>query len=72
MHQGYTRKPVAIGRNVWLAAHVIVLPGVTIGDDVIAAAGSVITKDVPSGVLVAGNPARVMRSLYGATAQLRP
>jgi acetyltransferase-like isoleucine patch superfamily enzyme len=61
--QGYVRKPVRIGNNVWLAANVVVLPGVTIGDDVVAAAGAIITKDVASGSLVAGNPARVIRRI---------
>jgi acetyltransferase-like isoleucine patch superfamily enzyme len=61
--QGYVRKPVRIGNNVWLAANVVVLPGVTIGDDVVAAAGAIITKDVESGSLVAGNPARVIRRI---------
>jgi acetyltransferase-like isoleucine patch superfamily enzyme len=61
--QGYALLPVRIGNNVWLAANVIVLPGVTIGDDVVAAAGAVITKDVESGSLVAGNPAKVIRRI---------
>ena len=61
--QGYALRPVRIGDNVWLAANVVVLPGVTIGDDVVAAAGAVITKDVESGSLVAGNPARVIRRI---------
>jgi len=61
--QGYVRKPLCIGNNVWLAANVVVLPGVTIGNDVVAAAGAVITKDVESGSLVAGNPARVIRRI---------
>lgn len=61
--QGYARSPVRIGSNVWLAANVIVLPGVTIGDNVVAAAGAVITRDVESGTLVAGNPARLVRRI---------
>jgi acetyltransferase-like isoleucine patch superfamily enzyme len=61
--QGYIRRPVRIGSNVWLAANVIVLPGVTIGDNVVAAAGAVITRDVESGTLVAGNPARLVRRI---------
>jgi acetyltransferase-like isoleucine patch superfamily enzyme len=61
--QGYTLRPVHIGSNVWLAANVIVLPGVTIGDNVVAAAGAIITRDVESGSLVAGNPARVIRRI---------
>jgi maltose O-acetyltransferase len=61
--QGYEFSPVRIGDNVWIAANVIVLPGVTIGDDVVVAAGSVVTADVEPGVLVAGNPARVIRRI---------
>jgi maltose O-acetyltransferase len=51
-------KPVRIGRNVWIGGGSIILPGVTIGDDAIIGAGSVVTHDVPSGVTVMGNPAR--------------
>lgn len=55
--------PVAIGRNVWLGARVIVLPGVTIGDDACVAAGSVVTKDVPARALVGGVPAKLIKML---------
>ena len=55
--------PVRIGRNVWLGSGAIVLPGVTIGDDAVVAAGAVVTSDVPAGALVAGVPARVQRLL---------
>ncbi|MET0196770.1 MAG: DapH/DapD/GlmU-related protein [Rhodococcus fascians] len=55
--------PVTIGRNVWLGARVIVMPGVTIGDDSAIAAGSVVTSDVPPRCLAAGVPARVIREL---------
>jgi maltose O-acetyltransferase len=51
--------PVRIGRNVWIGAGAIVLPGVTVGDDAIIGAGSVVTRDVPPGATVVGNPARV-------------
>jgi maltose O-acetyltransferase len=51
-------KPIRIGRNVWIGGGAIVLPGVTIGDDAIVGAGSVVTRDVPPGTTVAGNPAR--------------
>lgn len=51
-----------IGSNCFIGARAIVLPGVSIGDSVIVAAGSVVTKDVLSGSIVAGNPARVIRS----------
>ena len=53
--------PVYIGDNVWIGANVTILPGVTIGDYVVVAAGAVVTKDVPSGVLVAGVPAIVKK-----------
>ena len=52
-----------IGDNVWIGANVTILPGITIGDYVVVAAGSVVTKDVPSGVLVAGVPAIVKKRL---------
>lgn len=55
--------PVVLGRNVWLGANVTVLPGVTIGDDAVVGAGSVVTKDVPARSIVVGSPARVVRSI---------
>jgi galactoside O-acetyltransferase len=55
--------PVHIGKNCWLGAGVIVCPGVTIGDNTIIGAGSVVTKDVPSGVVAFGNPCRVHREV---------
>ncbi|MFN2524376.1 MAG: DapH/DapD/GlmU-related protein [Mycobacteriales bacterium] len=55
--------PVSIGDGTWVGARAIVLPGVTIGKRVVVAAGAVVTKDVPDEVLVAGNPARVVREL---------
>jgi acetyltransferase-like isoleucine patch superfamily enzyme len=67
MEQGYTYNPVTIGSNVWIAAHVIVLPGVSIGDNVVVGAGAVVTRDVEPGVVVAGNPARVIRRLSTPT-----
>jgi maltose O-acetyltransferase len=56
-------EPVVIGDNVWLGAGVIVCPGVTIGDDTVVAAGGVVTKDLPAGVLAAGVPATVKREI---------
>lgn len=56
-------KPVTIGKRVWLASNVTVLPGVTIGDDSVIGAGSVVSRDIPSGVLAVGNPCRVVRKL---------
>lgn len=54
--------PVKIGSNVFIGVNSIIMPGVTIGDRVVVGAGSVVTKDVPSGVVVAGNPARKILS----------
>jgi maltose O-acetyltransferase len=51
-------RPIKIGCNVWIGGGAIVLPGVTIGDDAIVGAGSVVTRDVPGGAIVFGNPAR--------------
>lgn len=55
--------PVRIGRNCWLGACVIIVPGITIGDNVVIGAGSVVTKDIPSNVLAVGNPCRVLREI---------
>ena len=55
--------PVVIGANVWVGANATSLPGVTIGDMSVVAAGAIVTKDVPSGVLVAGNPAVIKKRL---------
>ena len=55
--------PITIGNNVWLGGGVIVCPGVTIGDDTVVGAGSVVTKDLPAGVLAVGVPAKVLRRL---------
>ena len=57
-------RPVVIGHNVWVAGRATVLKGVTIGDDSVVGFGAVVTTDVPAGVVVAGNPARVVRKLY--------
>lgn len=55
--------PVVIGKNVWLGASVTLVPGVTIGDNAVIAAGAVVTKDVPAGTIAAGVPAKVIREL---------
>ena len=55
--------PVHIGRNCWLGAGVIVLPGVTIGDNTVIGAGSVVTKDIPANVVAVGNPCKVLREI---------
>lgn len=62
--QGYQfNAPVHIGRNCWLGAGVIIVPGVTIGDNTVIGAGSVVTKDIPSDVVAVGNPCRVLREI---------
>lgn len=55
--------PIVIERNVWIAACVTIIGGVTIGENAVVGAGSVVTKDVPPNTLVGGNPARVIRSI---------
>jgi acetyltransferase-like isoleucine patch superfamily enzyme len=55
--------PITVGNNVFIGINSIILPGVTIGDNVVVGAGSIITKDVPGNSVVAGVPARVLRSL---------
>lgn len=56
-------KPITVGDNVWIGANVCVLPGVSIGSNSVIGAGSVVTKDIPSGVLAAGNPCKVLRPI---------
>ena len=56
-------KPVTIGKNVWIGASAIILPGITIGDGSVIGAGSVITKNVPEGSVVAGIPAKFIRTI---------
>lgn len=56
-------KPVKIGDNVWIGGHSVICPGVTIGSNVVIGAGSVVCKDIPDGVVAAGNPCRVIRSI---------
>lgn len=56
-------EPITIGDNVWLGGGVIVLPGVSIGEDTVVGAGAVVSRDLPSGVVAVGNPARVIRQL---------
>jgi acetyltransferase-like isoleucine patch superfamily enzyme len=63
--------PIVLGDNVWIGRAAIVLPGVTIGDHSIVAAGAVVTKDVPPRVVVAGNPAKVVREITASDAWRR-
>ena len=55
--------PIRIGRNCWLGAGVIVVPGITIGDNTVIGAGSVVTKDIPANVVAVGNPCHVLRPI---------
>ena len=55
--------PVRIGRNCWLGAGVVVVPGVTIGDNVVVGAGSVVTRDLPDNVIAVGNPCKILREV---------
>lgn len=55
--------PVHIGKNCWLGAGVVVLPGVTIGDNTVIGAGSIVTKDIPANVVAVGNPCKVLREI---------
>lgn len=55
--------PVHIGQNCWIGAGVIIVPGITIGDNVVVGAGSVVTRDLPSNVIAVGNPCHVLREV---------
>lgn len=55
--------PVRIGNNVWIGSNVVILPGVTIGDNSVIGAGSVVTHDIPKNVVAVGNPCRVLREI---------
>ena len=58
-----TAEPIKIGNNVWFGGGVIVLGGVTIGDNTVIGAGAVVTKDIPSNVVAVGNPCRVIKKI---------
>ncbi len=55
--------PVYIGNNVWIGANSVILPGITIGDNSVIGAGSIVTKDIPENVVAVGNPCRVLRPI---------
>lgn len=55
--------PVRIGRNCWIGAGALIMPGITIGDNVVVGAGSVVTKDLPGNVVAVGNPCRILREI---------
>ncbi len=55
--------PVHIGRNCWIGAGAVIVPGVSIGDNTVIGAGSVVTKDIPSDVVAVGNPCRILRAI---------
>ena len=62
--QGYQyNAPVHIGKNCWIGAGVIIVPGITIGNNVVVGAGSIVTKDLPDNVVAVGNPCRVLREV---------
>ena len=58
--------PIAIGNNVWIGGHTVVMQGVTIGDNTVIGAGSVVTHDIPAGVVAVGSPCRVLRKITEA------
>lgn len=62
-HRFPEARPVIIGDGVWIGNHAIILPGVTLGDEAVVGAGSVVTSSVPSRAVVAGNPARLIKNL---------
>lgn len=60
-----TEKPILIKKGAWIGSGSIILGGVTIGEDAVVAAGSVVTKDVPDRTIVAGNPAKMLKEIEG-------
>ena len=55
--------PITIGNHVWIGSNVVVMPGITIGDNSVVGAGSIVTKDIPANVVAFGNPCRVIREI---------
>ena len=64
--------PINVGDNVWIGTNVSVLPGVNIGENTIIGAGSVVNKDIPAGVIAAGNPCKVIRKITDADKKKYP
>lgn len=60
-------KPISIGHNCWIGGHAVINPGVTLGDNVVVASGAVVTKSFGSDVVLAGNPARILREITPTT-----
>ncbi|MGG0476118.1 maltose acetyltransferase domain-containing protein [Priestia aryabhattai] len=56
-------KPIIVGDNVWIGGSAVINPGVSIGDNVVIASGSVVTKDVPNNIVVGGNPAKIIKKI---------
>ena len=56
-------KPVTIGDDVWVGGNTVINPGITIGSNAVIGSGAVVTKDIPGGVIAAGNPCKVLRSI---------
>ena len=63
-------KPITVGNNVWFGGGVRVMPGVAIGNNVVIGSGSIVTKDSPDNVIAAGNPCRIIRSIYENTPEI--
>ena len=59
-------KPIKVGNDVWIGGNVCVMPGVTIGDNVVIGGGSVVVKDIPSGTVAVGNPCKAVRKITEA------
>jgi maltose O-acetyltransferase len=64
--QKVVAKPITIGKNVWVTTNCVILPGVTIGDNSVIGAGSIVTKDIPANVIAAGNPCKVIKKINQA------